>query len=438
MKNIFVVAIWLIVFIKQLLFWLWLWQLKEYHRGRFKAHFEAQKIKKIVSSFWRLKYPKFTKKIIFLFLICFLAEILLILYFSFVWVIILTIIFIPLIFLSFQIPSAIWRKILINKAEEKRLKFKNLLVIGITGSFGKTSTKEFLATILSEKFKVLKTREHQNSEVGVSQCILQELKQEHEIFVCEMAAYNRGGIKLLCDIAKPKIGILTGINEQHMATFGSQENIIKTKYELIESLPEDGIAFFNARNKYCLELYQKTKNRKFLYGENATFFGEENILGAIAVAKELGMTEEEISRAVEKIENKFSGIQIKKGINGLNIIDATYSANPDGVMAHLEYLKTLRQAQGKLVIVMPCLIELGKASKEVHRRIGQKIAEVCDLAIITTKDRFKEIKKAAGEKAIFLENPKEIFEKIREFTNLNDVILLESRVPQEIIGLLKI
>jgi len=433
MKSIFIIAIWLIVFIKQLLFWLWLWQLKEYHRGRFMAHFEAQKIKKITSSFWRPKFPKFTKKIIFLFLACLGLEILLLLYFSFISTAILTIFLIPLLILSFQIPSALWRKIIINKAKEKRLKFKSLLVIGITGSYGKTSTKEFLSAILSEKFKVLKTKEHQNSEVGVSRCILQELKQEHEIFVCEMAAYNKGGIKLLCDIVKPKIGILTGINEQHMATFGSQENIIKTKYELIESLPEDGMAFFNARNKYCLELYQKTKLKKFLYGENATFFGEENILGAIAVAKELGMQEEEISKAVEKNEYKFPGIQIKKGINGLNIIGATYSANPDGVIAHLEYLKTF---PGRKVIIMPCLIELSKASKEVHRRIGQKIAEICDLAIITTKDKFKEIKEEVGEKAIFLENPKEIFEKIKTFCQPGDIILLESRVPQELINLL--
>jgi len=433
MKSIFIVAIWLIVFIKQLLFWLWIWQLKEYHRGRFMAHFEAQKIKKIVSSFWRPKFPKFTKKIIFLFLACLGLEILLLLYFSFISIAILTIFLIPLLILSFQIPSALWRKIIINKAKEKRLKFKSLLVIGITGSYGKTSTKEFLSTILSEKFKVLKTKEHQNSEVGVSQCILRELKQEHEIFVCEMAAYNRGGIKLLCDISQPKIGILTGINEQHMATFGSQENIIKTKYELMESLPEDGIAFFNARNKYCLELYQKTKLKKFLYAKNATFFGEENIMGAIAVAKELGMQEEEISRASEKNEYKFPGIKIKKGINGLNIVDATYSANPDGVTAHLEYLKTF---PGRKVIIMPCLIELGKSSKEVHRRIGKKIAEVCDLAIITTKDRFKEIKEEAGEKIVFLENPKEIFEKVKNFCQSGDVILLESRVPQELINLL--
>ena len=334
------------------------------------------------------------------------------------------------IVLLFQPFTVLLRNRIIEKAKEKREKFNNLIVVGITGSFGKTSTKEFLAAILSEKFKVLKTKEHQNSEVGISQCILNDLKPEHEVFVCEMAAYNKGGIKLLCSIARPKIGILTGINEQHMATFGSQENIIKTKYELIESLPADGIAFFNAKNKYCIELYQKTNLKKFLYGENAAFPGEENILGAMAVAKELGMTEEEISDAVVKIENKFCGIQIKKGANGINIIDATYSANPDGVMAHLEHLKTF---SGKKIIVMPCLIELGKASKEVHRRIGKKIAEVCDLAIITTKDRFKEIKETAGEKAIFMENPKKILEKIKELCKEGDVILLESRVPSELI-----
>ncbi len=342
-----------------------------------------------------------------------------------------------LIVLIFQPLAVLQRNRIIKKAKTKREQFKNLLVIGITGSYGKTSTKEFLAAILSEKFKVLKTKEHQNSEVGVSLCILNDLKEEHEIFICEMGAYNRGGIKLLCGIARPKIGVITGINEQHMATFGSQENIIKTKYELIENLPKEGIAFFNAKNEYCRELYQKTRIKKFLYGENAKFPGEENIFGVMAVAKELGMTEEEISRAVSKIENKIGGIRVKKGINGINIIDATYSANPDGVIANLEYL-TFLFPQGKKVMVMPCLIELGKVSKEVHRRIGNKIGEVCDLAIITTKDRFKEIKEGAGEKAVFMENPKEILEKIKSFCKEGDAVLLESRVPgyliKELIG----
>lgn len=253
---------------------------------------------------------------------------------------------------------------------------------------------------------------------------------EHQIFIAEMGAYNKGGIKLLCDIAKPKIGVITGINEQHMATFGSQENIIKTKYELIESLPANGVAFFNGKNKYCRELYGKTNIKKYLYGQDAKIFGEENLFGAMAVARELGMSDEEISRAVQKIENKLTGIVKKDGAGGLIVYDATFSANPDSVIGHLEYLKTL---PGKKVIIMPCLIELGKASREVHDRIGAKIAEVCDLAIITTKDRFKEIKEAAGLKAVFMDNPEKIFIKIKSFCSSGDIILIESRVPSQLI-----
>lgn len=434
-----IVVFWFIIFTRSFLFWLWLWQLKEYHIGRFKAHFEGQKVKKVISSFWRQKFPKFTKKTIIIFLGGLLSEFLIVFYifswpdYKFYLSLFLLLIFAPLIFslliLFFQIPTVIWRSRILEKAKEKRKKFKDLSVIGITGSYGKTSTKEFLATILSQKFKVLKTKQHQNSEVGISQCILNDLKEEHEIFICEMGAYNRGGIKLLCDITKPKIGILTGINEQHMATFGSQENIIKTKFELIESLPERGTAFFNGKNKHCLELYQKTKIKKILYGQESTSAEEENMAGVVAVARELGMNNEEISRGRQKIKPWQSGIQVKKGIGGLNIIDATYSANPTGVIFHLENLK---KWQGKKIIVMPCLIELGKASKEVHQRIGKKINEVCDLAIITTKDRFKEIKEGVPN-ALFMEKPQEILKKIKDFTSEGDVVLLESRVPNQLI-----
>ncbi len=510
---------WFVRETKSILFWLYLWQLKEYHIGRFLDHFRTEKGKRLLlnriilfklilipaflcfvlvkndylliaflfallilyffefvkafKDFFqrKLKKPILTKKTVLLIFVGITLEILAIIfiqkftttifYFT-LWLLIfdiLTPLIVSLIVLFFQPLAVLGRNQIIRKAKEKREEFKNLLVIGITGSYGKTSTKEFLDTILSEKFRVLKTKEHQNSEVGVSLCILNDLKPEHEIFICEMGAYNRGGIKLLSDIAKPKIGILTGINEQHLATFGSQENIIKTKYELIENLPEDGIAFFNAQNNYCLELYGKTKLKKKLYGQEAKFPGEENILGAMAVAKELGMTEEEVSGAVKKIENKFGGIQLKKGVNGLNVIDATYSANPDGVIAHLEYLKTF---SGKKVIIMPCLIELGKASKEIHKRIGEKIGEICDLAIITTKERFKEIRTSAlrlenldsslrselkegtmekrikEENILFLENPKEIFGKIKSFCQSDDTVLLESRVPGQLIKQLTI
>lgn len=516
-----IALLWLIIFTKKLFFWVYLWQLKEYHIGRFIDHFRTYKGKKLIfnyllpvkilalsgmifaarrgftelkfdlvyftaiiffaealfalKSFWQktFKKPVLTQKIAVILSTGFSLAILLIFFLfllefkltKFTASLLLLDILIPIGFsflvLAFQPLAVILRNRLIKRAKMRRAYFKNLLVVGITGSYGKTSTKEFLYTILSEKFngstgspqRVLKTKEHQNSEVGISECILDELTSEHQIFIVEMGAYNRGGIKLLCDIAKPKIGILTGINEQHMATFGSQENIIKAKYELIESLPQDGVAFFNGKNKYCRELYEKTLRRgsgqAYLYGENANL-GMENFEGAKAVAKELGMTDDEIERASQKIDNKFPGIKIKDGVNGLKIIDATFSANPDSVITHLEYLKTL---SGKKVIVMPCLIELGKASKDVHRRIGQKIAEVCDLAIITTKDRFKEIQEGAfvevnpqqergltstkSADVIFLEDPKKIFEKIKSATQIGDIVLLESRVPGQLINLLE-
>jgi len=561
--------VWLIVFVKKILFWIWLWQLKEYHLSRFLDHFRTEKGKKLFLNWLlfvkvflfstvliflikiddlivlyilkkyqtlirlvilylgyfpyfvlilfflealkaladilikRLKKPVLTEKTILLISLNFLLAIAFLVYslknvpfltaffgfpnmdllfdFSF-WLLLFDILapFTISLVVLFSQPFFVFfrNRTLIEKARAKREKFKDLIVIGITGSYGKTSTKEFLATILSEKYKVLKTKEHQNSEVGISQCILNDLRPEHQIFVCEMGAYNKGGIKFLCEIAKPKIGILTGINEQHMATFGSQENIIKTKFELIESLPEQGIAILNWDNELIKSKVKsqsaswrtKLKSQRLCSvkekvdfwaeniitekdwiafdvlskeGERGSFklglFGVqniENLLMAITCARELGMSFDEILKACEKIESWQGGMKLKRGVNGIDIIDATYSANPKGVVLHLDYVKLW---QGKKIIVMPCLIELGKASRKVHEKIGKKIAETCDLAIITTKDRLKEIKKGAistganKESILFLENPRDIFEKLKPYCIQGNVILLESRVPKQLI-----
>jgi len=520
---------WLIRTIKNTFFFLYLWQLKEYHLGRFISHFDTEKGRNLLSNpliflkiffvfflnvvflpqillivyiiesakafknFFqkKLKLPVLTKKIVFLALVSVVLEVsFLVSIYSlsrplFIFYLlafdIFTLAIISGIVLVFQPLASLVRSFIIRRAIKKRESFRNLIVIGITGSYGKTSTKEYLASTLSEKFKVLKTKEHQNSEVGISQCILNELKPEHQIFVVEMGAYNKGGIKLLCDIVRPKIGILTGINEQHMATFGSQENIVQGKYELIENLPEDGIAIFNGDNNYCFELYENTEIPKrlsmsnvsakekiikadawaenIIVGKDSLSFkvftkdgqtsdfklnllgGQniENILMTSIAAKELGMNLNEISEACQKIRPEQGGMKLLKNEEGCNIIDSTYSSNPDGVIANLDYLKAW---QGKKVIIMPCLIELGKAAKEVHKRIGEKIGQVCNLVIITTKDYFEEIKDGATksgmpkENIIFSENPKEIFEKVEDFNGAEDVILLQSRIPKELIDLL--
>jgi UDP-N-acetylmuramoyl-tripeptide--D-alanyl-D-alanine ligase len=318
----FFIVAWIIAASKNILFWIYLWQLKEYHIGRFLAHFQIEKGRKLLlnkllffkillvsfsilifvftwiflgqkdsallvliafgltalsalvylfESAWtvknifqkKLKFPVLTIKTAFLIFSGILLEAAFVYFllkefsgnYPFLAIGLLIFdVFIPLIISSIVLffqPLAVLRKRqIISKAKKKMRRFKNLIVIGITGSYGKTSTKEFLATILSQKFNVLKTKEHQNSEMGICQCILNDLRPEHQIFIVEMGAYNRGGIKLLCDIVRPKIGILTGINEQHLATFGSQENIIKTKFELIESLPKDGAAILNCDNRH--------------------------------------------------------------------------------------------------------------------------------------------------------------------------------------------
>ena len=520
----FLSTLWLFRQIKSILFWLYLWQLKEYHIGRFIDHFRTEKGKRIFlnkvflskiilfllfvfvpplrwMTLWLILFlyfleflkflydfskkqilkPIFTPKIVYLFSFSFLFTLFYLSAFfqnkEFLvfWLLVFDILS-PAIFsgivLIFQPATFLLRNFVIQKAKKKRERFKNLLVIGICGSYGKTSTKEFLATILEEKFpgKILKTKEHQNSEIGISKCILEDLKESHKIFIVEMGAYNKGGIKLLCDIVKPKIGIITGVNEQHLATFGSMENLISAEggKELIESLPEDGLVIFNGENEILRKIYQETKVKKKIVGiskkefdlwagnikvkKEVLFFqvfakdGEiadfnlnligaqniQNLLLAICCAKELGMSLEEISKAAKKITHEQSGVKLIKTKDGLNVVDATYSANPDSVISHLEYLKIW---PGKKVIVMPCLIELGPTSKEIHKKIGEKIYEICDLAIIVTKDRFKEIKEGAKEKAIFLENPREIYERIKQFNGENDIILFEGRLPKEFLNL---
>ena len=529
MFYLLLILFWFIREIKAILFWLYFWQLKEYHIGRAIDHFRTQKGKRlifntrnllIVSLFAisfsfdyflffslmiaaiyflesikflynlflrKIKRPVFTIKALFLFSLLFLimgAGFLKVFSSKFFisWFLafdILTPLIVSFVILLLQPLTMLLRNRIIKKAKKKREGFEDLLVIGITGSYGKTSTKEFLYEILSKKFNVLKTEKHQNSEIGIANCILSKLKKDHEVFIVEMGAYNKGGIKMLCDMVKPSMGILTGINEQHLATFGSIENIIEAKYELIEFLPKEGVAILNGSNNIIWDLRSRIKNKKLkkviFCSENnqeASVFAEsiqekknnlsfnvlsngksqsftlqllgrqnvENALLAIACSQELGMQLEEISRICKDI-NEISGMmKLSKGVNGIDLIESTYSANPSGVIAHLNYLK---QWGGKKIIIMPCLIELAQASSEKHIMIGESIGEICDFAIIVTKDKIREIKEGALRKGmkeshlLFIESPDKIYQKVKDLAREGDVVLLEGKLPIKLTKLLK-
>jgi len=538
--RILLIALWALHQIKAILFWVYLWQLKEYHRKRFIDHFRTHKGKSIffnwqigikivflcllflVKSIFlvyivlllyllgslkslvnfykrRLKKPIFTFKATIIcggcfMLFAFIVSILLVFGVDIIqlvqWLLVmdlLTFLFVSLFVFLMHPLTLFFQYRLLQKAKNKREKFRDLIVIGITGSYGKTTTKEIISFVLAHKFKVLKTEKHINAEVGIAKTILEKLSDQ-EIFVVEMGAYERGKIKQVCKMVKPKIGVLTGINQQHMATFGSQKNIVKGKFELIEALPEDGVAVVNWDNRFISSKLksqkskpqlksQKLKNIKIIkyaiknkneadvwaedvkvQKEKLSFwistkegkkeFCEVNLIGghnvyailaACAVAKELGMSLNEIIQILKEIKPDFGAMKLKRGVGGINVIDASYSANPDGVISALDYLKIW---ENKKVIVMPCLIELGSVSKEVHRKIGEKIAEVCDLAIITTKDRFKEIQEGAIKKGmnkegiVFIDQPKKIAETIKNFCQEKDIVLLEGRVPSGLVDLL--
>ncbi|MBI5452774.1 UDP-N-acetylmuramoyl-tripeptide--D-alanyl-D-alanine ligase [Candidatus Gottesmanbacteria bacterium] len=360
-----------------------------------------------------------------------------------------------------NIPSSIFKKIIIILARKKISQFKNLEVIGITGSYGKTSTKEFLATILSEKFKVAKTPEFTNTDIGVAKYIMQELMPDHEVFLAEMGAYKKGEIEAICNMVRPKMGIITGINEQHLELFGSIENTKKAKFELIESLPQQGTAIFNGDNSYCLQMAQWSKKRglkTFIYNKtrdvkNIMVFKDhieftfvaankkykfsvnllgkqtiENLLAAIYAAKSLGLTVEAIKNGLAGIIPTPKTMQLAGKLNGMTLADDTFNANPDGVMAALNYMKIYK---GKKILVLTPLIELGNDADKIHKNLGKKAAQVCDLILLTNLNYNKPFLEGAnassGSKKVQIVNTVVGIRLIRQNIDRDGIVVFEGK-----------
>jgi UDP-N-acetylmuramoyl-tripeptide--D-alanyl-D-alanine ligase len=355
----------------------------------------------------------------------------------------------------------------INSAARKIRKNKKLIKIGITGSYGKTSTKFILETILKEKFKVLATPESYNTTMGNVRTIREKLNDEHEIFISEMGARNRYDIKEICDFVRPDIGIITSIGPQHLETFKKIENVIKTKYELIEGLSPNGVAFLPKDNKYCYELYLKEKREKYLYSmkdkiadvyakdvvvneKGSTFtvvtkdgsfecttklLGEhnvENILGGIAIALYLGLSKEQIKAGVSKIEAVPHRLQILPTSNGTIVIDDAFNSNPVGSKMALDILKKF---SGRKIIITPGMVELGEKEYELNKEFGEHMASSVDIAILVGAKRSKPIEEGLksgkfNDNNIYIVNDlNEATKKLAEVSKAGDVVLFENDLP---------
>ena len=313
---------------------------------------------------------------------------------------------------------------------KKKLKLNpDLIKIGITGSFGKTSTKFFLQTILSEKYSVCASPFSYNTPMGITKSIIQYLDFSHQILIAEMGARFQGDIKELCDLVSPQYGIITSVGEQHLQTFKSLDNIKNTKYELVEALPSDGTIVFNGENEICRELYEKTTKNKLITGFNSKFdvyatdikttkdgttfilhikdesiqcqtklLGEHNvedILTSSALASKLGLTIEEIVKGINRLQPIDHRLQLINVSDKMTILDDSYNGSIEGSKKALE---TLKMFNGHKIVVTPGLVELGAKETQAKIEFGERNDEVADEVVIVNVTHSLDIKQGLKNK----------------------------------------
>lgn len=356
----------------------------------------------------------------------------------------------------------------VEKAKAKlKNQYKETQVIGITGSYGKTSVKNILSAILSEKFRVCSTPFSYNTPLGLSKTILENLNGEVDVFVAEMGAKYVGDIKYLADMVEPDIGIITGIGNQHLATFGSQENLISTKSELFKAMKRGGRAYVNTDSELAKDLFdsldgEKTETALMLktgraYVQNlavsadgskfdlvlngevvpceTNLLGEHNIsniLLASVVAFDLGVSAGEIQRAIKKLVPPAHRLALVPSNNSLTIIDDAYNGSVEGARAALNVIKYF---DGQKIVITPGLVELGKDEFKANYELGKSMAEVADFVIVDGVVNFEAISSGLMD-AGFEENKilragslSQAVEVLNTISKPGDVVLFENDLP---------
>lgn len=345
-----------------------------------------------------------------------------------------------------------------------------LKVLGITGSFGKTSVKFISDTILSKKLKVKNTPSSFNTPMGLSKVINNELETDREVFIAELGAYKKGEIEEVATLVQPDIGIITAVGPTHMHLFKTIENIMNTKYELIESLPEDGVAIFNYDNEYVKVLADKTEKRTLRYGmedldkldvyakdvkvsdKGSSFIlgikelGEikcesillgkhniSNLLAAASAAYVLGLNLEEIAEGIKEVEPVEHRLNLIDSGTGVLVIDDAFNSNPVGFRAALDVLSAFEDR--RKIIITPGMVELGDMEVEENYKVGAEIAKVCDFAILVGIKRTEPIYKGlidAGyeeDKIFRVKSLNDATATLSHLSKAGDVVLFENDLP---------
>lgn len=331
-----------------------------------------------------------------------------------------------------------FRRMFVARARRTLRRLKPV-VIGITGSYGKTSTKEYLAHILRGRYEVRATPKSYNTLMGVCLTINNDLRHnDHcDYFIVEMGAYIEGEIRDICKLTRPQISIVTAVGPQHLERFGSIEATVRAKYEIIEALPRDGVGIFNWDNHEVRVMYERgyPDTRIAVTWENAehatqlrflarkvrqtvdglsfevvdTLLGEReqfstplvgkhnvtNILLATAVARHLGMPLREIAMRVATLESAEHRLQRKTLPGGITVIDDAYSANPVGARNVLDVLALYQD--GRRVLITPGIVELGPLHAQENQILGRLAAKVCTDIVLVGAEQTRPIQQGIRE-----------------------------------------
>ncbi|WP_416326428.1 UDP-N-acetylmuramoyl-tripeptide--D-alanyl-D-alanine ligase [[Eubacterium] hominis] len=353
----------------------------------------------------------------------------------------------------------------VEDAKEILKKRNDLTIIGITGSYGKTSVKTILYTLLSDEFDTLMTPKSFNNKMGITLTIRNSLKGLHQLFLCEMGADHVGEILSLMHFVKPQIGIVTAIGPQHLSTFHSMDNIVREKMYMIEELPAGGIGFLNADNSYIRSHPLACSCRMVWFGKdpisdyrivniqpNATgtnftiqykehhydfttcLLGEHNVYNlcaAIAVTHELGVSFEVLKQRILLVPFIKHRLQIVS-TQPYTLIDDAYNANPQGAHYACQVLKQMKE---RTIIVTPGMIELGAIEDQANKDFGKEMAECVDDVILVGIKQTKKIKEGLLEQGfeeshLFVcKDFTTALDTLKHIVKNGDVVLLENDLP---------
>lgn len=354
--------------------------------------------------------------------------------------------------------------------ERKKRKVEKLLdtikpkIIGITGSFGKTTTKEFIAQLLGLKFKVVKTIQSENTILGILNRILTSVKKHTEVLVAEVGAYKRGEIKEVMTFLPLDIGIITGIEGQHLELFGSLENVKLAKFELIEGIKIGGVALFCNNSSDVEELIERAKKERpdlkiisfsntrksdITYklekvtqdGITFTVFGKsftasvhgvhfvEGLVAGIIIAREFKIDLSDIQKSLSKIVQPEQTMTLKH-VGKAIVIDDSHNASEKGFAAALAYLKLF--VNKRKAVITPGIIELGSESDRVHKAIGKLMSESIDTIILTKKEFERPLEEGLGVKKRIMKITNNPAKELEKLINDDYIILLEGRMTTEI------